>query len=92
MSSTKTRLRELERGNQRFEVILTSLSFDTGGMDASEATRTATLHCNQSAYAITRRENEDAGAFARRAEAEAITLARVDHPKAICLAPGAGDL
>ncbi len=92
MSSTKSRLRELERGSQRLEVILTSMTFDTGGNEASQATRTATLHCNQFAYAITRHKNEDAGAFARRAEAEGMDLARVDHPKAVCLAPGAEDL
>ncbi|SFD58858.1 hypothetical protein SAMN04488523_101414 [Sulfitobacter brevis] len=91
MSSTKNRLRELERGNQRLEVHLTSMAFDTGDA-ANQSTRTAAFHCDGSEYQITRDQGEDAGVFTRRAEAEGMALAQADHPKAIILAPGSEDL
>ncbi|UWR33732.1 hypothetical protein K3759_01145 [Sulfitobacter sp. W027] len=92
MSSTKHRLRELERGNQRFEVRLTSLTFDNGGDTAQEGSQTAAFRCDGSIFEIARTPGEDAEAFARRAEAEGIALARAEYPKAIILAPGAEDL
>ncbi|HCQ59828.1 MAG TPA: hypothetical protein DIU10_18300 [Sulfitobacter sp.] len=92
MSRTKNRLRELERGNQRLEVRLTSLTFDDGGDTAQEDSQTAAFHCDDSVFEIARTHDEDAYAFARRAEAEGMALARAEYPKAIILAPGAEDL
>ncbi|UWR32230.1 hypothetical protein K3759_09640 [Sulfitobacter sp. W027] len=92
MSSTKHRLRELERGNQRFEVRLTSLTFDICGDTAQEGSQTAAFHCDGFVFEITRTHDEDTDAFARRAEAEGMALARAEYPKAIILAPGAEDL
>jgi hypothetical protein len=92
MSSNKNRLRELERGNQRMEVLLSSLTFDTRGDAACETTRTATFHCEGAAYEIARNHSEDHSAFARRAEAEGIDRARADRPNAMILGPGAEDL
>ena len=92
MSSAKNRLRELERGNQRLEVRLTSLTFDVGDNTATDSSQTATFHCDEAVFEIARTHDEGADAFARRAEAEGMALARAKYPKAIILAPGAEDL
>ncbi|UWR30169.1 hypothetical protein K3758_01085 [Sulfitobacter sp. W002] len=92
MSSTKHRLRELERGNQRLEVRLTSLTFDNGDDTAQKGSQAAAFLCDDSVFEIARNHDEDADAFARRAEAEGIALARAEYPKAIILAPGTEDL
>ena len=92
MSSTKTRLRELERGKERMEVLFTSLTFDTGGNVANPSSHTATFQCEGIVYEIACRQGEDAGAFTRRAEAEGMGMAQVDHPNAVILSLGAEDL
>ena len=92
MSTAKHRLRELERGNQRLEVRLTSLTYNIGDDTATDSSQTAAFHCNGSVFEIARTLGEDADAFARRAEAEGMALARAEYPQALILAPGAKDL